>query len=157
VFLVSATSKGRTLIDRELYLPKPWIADRDRCRAAAIPGKVEFATMTVLAQQMLDRALDAGVPAAWITTGEAYGQDSKFRTWCERSGTERCSTWPEAPRPPSTRSTYCPGRRAGAPRRPSQRASSRTGATRPASVRNYAQRSVVTTAPTRGNRSTTVT
>ncbi|MDT0354110.1 IS701 family transposase, partial [Pseudonocardia charpentierae] len=83
-FLAYATSKGRTLIDRELYLPKTWTADRDRCQAAAIPEEIEFATKTVLAQQMLDRALSAGVPAAWVTADEAYGQDYKFRTWCEK-------------------------------------------------------------------------
>jgi SRSO17 transposase len=40
VFLAYATTKGRTLIDRELYLPKSWIGDRDRCRAAAIGDEV---------------------------------------------------------------------------------------------------------------------
>jgi SRSO17 transposase len=84
VFLAYATDKGRALIDRELYLPKSWIADRDRCREAAVPEEVEFATKTVLAQQMLGRALDAGVPAGWVAADEAYGQDHKFRTWCER-------------------------------------------------------------------------
>jgi SRSO17 transposase len=83
VFLAYATSKGRTLIDRELYLPKSWTGDRDRCRDAAIPDEVEFATKSVLAQQMLARALDAGVPAGWVAADEAYGQDHKFRTWCE--------------------------------------------------------------------------
>jgi SRSO17 transposase len=38
----------------------------------------------VLAQDMLGRALDAGVPASWVAADEAYGQDYKFRTWCER-------------------------------------------------------------------------
>ena len=84
VFLAYATSKGRTLIDRELYLPKSWTGDRARCRAAAVPDEVEFATKTVLAQKMLARALDAGVPAAWITADEAYGQDYRFRSWCEQ-------------------------------------------------------------------------
>lgn len=84
VFLAYATSKGRTLIDRELYLPKSWIADRDRCRDAAVPDGVEFATKTVQAQRMLARALDAGVPAAWVTADEAYGKDHKFRTWLEQ-------------------------------------------------------------------------
>jgi SRSO17 transposase len=83
VFLAYATSKGRTLIDRELYLPKSWTGDRDRCREAAIPDEVEFATKTVLAQDMLARALDAGVPAGWATADEAYGKDYKFRTWLE--------------------------------------------------------------------------
>jgi SRSO17 transposase len=31
VFCAYATGKGRTLIDRELYLAKSWSADRDRC------------------------------------------------------------------------------------------------------------------------------
>jgi hypothetical protein len=44
VFLAYATSKGRSLIDRELYSPKSWAADRDRCRAAKIPDDIEFAT-----------------------------------------------------------------------------------------------------------------
>ena len=32
VFCAYATSRGRALIDRELYLPKSWTDDRDRCR-----------------------------------------------------------------------------------------------------------------------------
>jgi SRSO17 transposase len=34
---VFATIRGRALVDRELYLPKCWTKDRDRCRAAKIP------------------------------------------------------------------------------------------------------------------------
>ncbi|MEU4743462.1 IS701 family transposase [Actinosynnema sp. NPDC023658] len=83
VFLAYTTSKGRTLIDRELYLPKSWVADRERCREAAVPDTVEFATKPVLARAMLARALDAGVPARWVTADEAYGGDSKFRAWLE--------------------------------------------------------------------------
>jgi SRSO17 transposase len=33
---------------------------------------------------MLGRALDAGVPAAWVTADEAYGKDHKFRDWLEQ-------------------------------------------------------------------------
>jgi len=84
VFLAYATTKGRTLIDRELYLPKSWIADRERCREAGVAEDAGFATKTVLARQMLTRALQAGVPAGWVTADEAYGQDYKFRTWLEQ-------------------------------------------------------------------------
>jgi SRSO17 transposase len=84
VFLAYATGKGRTLIDRELYLPKSWISDRERCREAAVPDEVDFATKTALAKDMLGRALDAGVPAAFVAADEAYGQDYKFRSWCEQ-------------------------------------------------------------------------
>jgi len=34
VFLTYAAAAGRTFLDRELYLPKRWTEDRDRCAAA---------------------------------------------------------------------------------------------------------------------------
>src|SRR5580704_15797236 len=84
VFCAYASGKGRALIDRELYLPKSWTGDRARCREAAIPDDVEFATKPELARAMLGRAIEAGVPAAWVTADEAYGQDYKFRSWLEQ-------------------------------------------------------------------------
>ena len=50
VFCAYATGKGRALIDRELYLPKSWTDDRDRCREAAVPDDVQFATKPELAR-----------------------------------------------------------------------------------------------------------
>src|SRR5664279_833560 len=44
VFLTYATAAGRTFLDRELYLPKAWTEDRDRCAAAGIGPDVEFET-----------------------------------------------------------------------------------------------------------------
>jgi SRSO17 transposase len=83
VFLAYATPAGRTLLDRELYLPKSWTEDRDRCTEAGVPddrqGEVGFATKPELAEKMLHRALDAEVPAAWVTGDEAYGQVSALR------------------------------------------------------------------------------
>src|SRR6187399_2929837 len=87
VFCAYVTSRGRALIDRELYLPRSWIADRERCRQAGVPDEVEFATKAELARRMLGRAIDAGVPAAWVTADEAYGQDHKFRSWLEQRRT----------------------------------------------------------------------
>ena len=40
VLLVYASDAGHALIDRELYLPRGWIADPDRCRAAGVPARV---------------------------------------------------------------------------------------------------------------------
>jgi SRSO17 transposase len=60
VWLVDATGAGHALVDRELYVPRLWADDPDRCRAAGIPGQVGFATKPALAQRMLTRALDAG-------------------------------------------------------------------------------------------------
>jgi SRSO17 transposase len=50
----------------------------------AVAKAGDVATKAVLAQDMLGRALDAGVPASWVAADEAHRQDYKFRTWCER-------------------------------------------------------------------------
>ena len=86
VFLAYASSHGHALIDRELYVPASWAEDRDRCREAGIPHDVEFATKPRLAQAMLARALDAGVPFAWFTADEVYGQAKYLRRWLEERG-----------------------------------------------------------------------
>jgi SRSO17 transposase len=79
VFLTYATSLGHTLLDRELYLPKEWIEDRDRCRSAGIPDERAFATKPALAQQMLERTFASGVELAWVTGDSVYGDDRKLR------------------------------------------------------------------------------
>jgi SRSO17 transposase len=84
VFLAYAAPDGsRALIDRELYLPESWTRDRDRCREAGIGDGVEFAAKPELARKMLERAVAAGVPFAWFTAGEEYGQNPGLRDWLE--------------------------------------------------------------------------
>jgi len=84
VFLSYAGPTGHALIDRELYLPRSWIADLARCAAAGIPARTAFATKPVLARRMIGRALDAGTPAAWVTGDEVYGADPHLRADLER-------------------------------------------------------------------------
>ena len=83
-FLAYATPRGHALIDRELYVPEVWTADRERCRAAGIPDDVEFATKPRQAMAMLQRAFAAGVPFGWVTADEAYGQVKYLRVWLEQ-------------------------------------------------------------------------
>jgi SRSO17 transposase len=83
VFLAYASRKGRTFLDRELYLPKEWAADRERRQEAAVPASVEFQTKPQLARAMLERALAAGVPFTWVTGDEVYGGDRRLRVWLE--------------------------------------------------------------------------
>ncbi|MFC8016433.1 IS701 family transposase [Streptomyces cinereoruber] len=82
-FLAYASSKGRALIDRELYLPASWTGDRERCRAAGIGDEVPFATKNEHFRWMLQRAIDARIPFAWVTADEAYGQVKHLRFWLE--------------------------------------------------------------------------
>src|SRR5258708_7185600 len=80
VFLLYASSKGAAFIDRALYLPEEWTADRVRCREAGIPDEVEFATKGELAKLMLARAFAAGVPAEGGGGDTSYGS-YEVRLW----------------------------------------------------------------------------
>nr|WP_157241401.1 IS701 family transposase [Catenuloplanes japonicus] len=82
-FLAYATSRGRALIDRELYLPQSWTGDPERRSRAAVPETVEFATKPQQARAMIARAVAAGVPFAWFTADEAFGQNPGLRDWLQ--------------------------------------------------------------------------
>lgn len=83
VFLAYAAPQGAAFLDRALYLPESWIADRARCREAGIPEEVEFATKAQLARRMLEHALEAGVPHAWVAGDEIYGHSHELRHFLE--------------------------------------------------------------------------
>jgi len=82
-FLGYASPRGRTLIDRALYIPdESWIKDGERCRKAGIPDDVPFRTKPEQLRRMVERAVEAGVPFAWLTADEVYGQNPALREWC---------------------------------------------------------------------------
>ena len=83
VYLGYASAAGHALIDRELYLPRSWTADPDRCRAAGIPDDTGFATKPQLARRMIERVIAAGVPFGWFAADEAYGDNGTLRAWLE--------------------------------------------------------------------------
>jgi SRSO17 transposase len=83
VYLGYAAPGGHALIDRELYLPRSWVDDPDRCRAAGIPAGLEFATKPQLAQRMIERTVKARVPFGWVSGDEVYGDNGPLRTWLE--------------------------------------------------------------------------
>jgi SRSO17 transposase len=84
VFLSYASSKGRTFLDRDLYLPKEWADDQPRRHDAGVPEAVAFATKPEIAKRMLERTFAAGVPAAWVTGDEIYGDATDLRRWLEQ-------------------------------------------------------------------------
>jgi len=87
VFLAYAVpARGtRVLIDRELYIPRSWTGDRDRCAAAGIGGDTGFETKPQLARTMIERAIKSGLPFAWFTADEAYGDNGPLRDWLEEN------------------------------------------------------------------------
>jgi SRSO17 transposase len=83
VFLAYASAKGHTLLDRELYLPKRWVDDRERCREAGIPEAIDFQTKPALARRMIERIFQAQIPVAWVVADTVYGSNLDLRTWLE--------------------------------------------------------------------------
>ena len=83
VFLAYASRYGQALVDRRLYLPETWTKDRARCARASIPDSVEFTTKPKMARAMIEQALEAGMPCAWVLGDAVYGADSSLRRMLE--------------------------------------------------------------------------
>lgn len=86
VYLVYAAARGHAAVDRELYIPRSWTSDPDRCRAAGLGEDTVFATKPELARVMIERFLDAGHRIDWVTGDEVYGGNPKLRTALEERG-----------------------------------------------------------------------
>src|SRR5256886_13429054 len=83
VFLSYISSRGHTLLDRELYLPRHWLQDRARCEKVGIPETVGFQTKCELARAMMERVHQAQIPVAWVGASTVYGNNLDLRTWLE--------------------------------------------------------------------------
>src|SRR6185437_629165 len=68
-------AKGRfqALLDAELYLPKAWNADRERCQAAGIPDDVRYRPKWRIALDQLIRLNGNGITFDWLVFDEGYG------------------------------------------------------------------------------------
>ncbi len=86
LFLSYVTARGHALIDRDLYVPEDWCADLPRRRAAHIPDTLTFATKPELAQRMVQRAQEAGLPFRWVVADTVYGHGSGLRDFLEAHG-----------------------------------------------------------------------
>ena len=95
VFLTYASPKGHCPIDRRLYIPEDWMADKARLAEAGVPEGVEFQTKPEMALEMIQEATAAGVTYKWVTgktldkAGDcAYGDYREIRQWLEKN--EKC-------------------------------------------------------------------
>lgn len=86
VYLVYASERGHAAVDRELYIPRSWTCDPDRCRVAGLGEDTTFATKPELARVMIERFLDAGHRVGWGTGDEVYGGNPKLRSALEERG-----------------------------------------------------------------------
>lgn len=83
VFLAYASRRGQAFIDRELYLPEEWAKDQERRERAGVPEEVGMRTKPLLAQEMLQRALDGGVRVAWVVADSVYGDTRRLGMFLE--------------------------------------------------------------------------
>jgi SRSO17 transposase len=78
--------RDRVLVDRRLYLPEQsWMADPARCAAAGVPADLTFATRPEQVIEMIRAARAAGIPFAWFTADEEFGQNPGLRDYLETS------------------------------------------------------------------------
>jgi len=86
VFLAYASRFGQALIDRRLYLPEAWAKDEARRIKAQVPDAIGFATKPQIACDLIEKALDASVPCAFVLADAVYGSDSRLRRMLEGRG-----------------------------------------------------------------------
>ncbi|MFB7208996.1 IS701 family transposase [Streptomyces sp. NPDC056255] len=87
VYLVYTGWRGHVAVDRELYVPRSWTDQPDRCRRAGLDPDTAFATKPELAARMIARFLDTGHHAPWVAGDEVYGGNPKLRTALEEHAT----------------------------------------------------------------------
>ena len=78
VHLGIVRGRFKTLVDGDLFLPKAWSEDRERCREAAIPDDVVYRPKWRIALEQLDRAQANGLCLNWLTFDEYYGSKPGF-------------------------------------------------------------------------------
>lgn len=87
-FLAYVTpARDRVLLDRRLYMPEQsWMADPTRCAEAGVPLDLRFKTRPAQVREMIEAAQAAGVPFAWFTADEEFGQNPGLCAWLETAG-----------------------------------------------------------------------
>jgi SRSO17 transposase len=63
----------QALLDADLYLPRSWDEDRERCRQANIPDDVRYRPKWRIALDQLARISDSGLSFDWLVFDEGYG------------------------------------------------------------------------------------
>jgi SRSO17 transposase len=79
VSLTVATRTEQVPIDFALYLPEAWTEDHARRGEARIPADVQFATKPELSLQLMQRALNNGIPPGLVLADQAFGTSREWR------------------------------------------------------------------------------
>jgi hypothetical protein len=82
IFLAYVSSRGRALVDRELYLPTEWVSDLARRRVAAVPDAVAYRNKAELTVDMIERARRAGFSFDWLVGFAGCDGDGPLIEYC---------------------------------------------------------------------------
>jgi SRSO17 transposase len=74
------------MLASDLYLPKGWAEDRERCRRAGIPDELAYREKWRIAIDQIRRAIGNGVRFSWIVFDEEYGRAPGFWFELDRLG-----------------------------------------------------------------------
>jgi len=101
------------VIASDLYLPKCWDDDRERCREAGIPDEVVYRPKWQIALDQVTDAVGHGVRFSWLTFDEEYGSIPGFWFGLDRLGQRGIGEarpnflcWPTLPKYGSLRGAF---------------------------------------------------
>jgi SRSO17 transposase len=83
VFLSYAAPGGHAPLDRRLFLPQDWAADRKQRRKTHVPKHVVFQEKWRIALDLLERSA-ADVPHGWVVGDDEFGRATEFRAQLRR-------------------------------------------------------------------------
>lgn len=88
VFAAYVSPKGHALVDTELYLPKDFALDAERCERAGVPAERRAVVVPKgdLAAVMFERAAAAGMAFDYVAGDEVYGRSGRLRAAIEAAG-----------------------------------------------------------------------
>lgn len=66
------------VVASDLYLPKSWDEDRDRCRRAGIPEELRYQPKWKIAIEQIKRVMAQGLRFDYVTSDEEYGKIPEF-------------------------------------------------------------------------------
>ncbi|RYJ25840.1 mobile element protein [Streptomyces sp. L-9-10] len=109
--LLGCRHRPRRRARRELYIPRSWTSDPDRCLAAGLGEGTVFTTRPEPARMMIERFLDAGHHVDRSPGTEVYGGNPKLRTALDHAASALSWRWPVPPQWPPVRACSTSRRR----------------------------------------------
>jgi SRSO17 transposase len=86
VSLTVSNEQTQLPIDFDLFMPEDWANDMERRKAAKIPAELEYRPKWKMALDMIDRAIEAGIPRGVLLADADYGNKTDFRDALDERG-----------------------------------------------------------------------